>query len=162
MDTILNQLNTEIKFIDFHSLLDDKTKIEKTLSREAENFLRLDMGVPKVGQGWRNETELYYRVKKFLPQYEVIQHYRDEWLGRQHLDIYIPELHLGIEYQGEQHFKPIDYFGGEASFIETQKRDAAKKEKCRLANVALLEIHYDYDFNYVKYQIKKYIQSLNL
>ena len=64
----LNQLNTEIKFIDFHSLLDDKTKIEKTLSREAENFLRLDMGVPKVGQGWRNETELYYRVKKFLPQ----------------------------------------------------------------------------------------------
>lgn len=158
----MSKLNEDIKFISFDSLLKDKAKIEKQISREAENMLRQDMGIPWVGQGWRNETELYYKVQKFLRNYEVIQHYKSEWLGRQHLDIYIPELRLGIEYQGKQHFEPVAYFGGDEAFIENQKRDAAKKEKCSQANVTLLEVHYDYDFGYVKYQIKKHMENLGL
>ena len=35
---------------------------------------------------------------------------RFDWLGRQSLDFYLPEYNIGIECQGIQHFKPIDFF----------------------------------------------------
>lgn len=48
------------------------------------------------------------------------------------LDIYIPELKLALEYQGEQHYKYIERFfhkkSGEAGFKSQQKRDELKKK----------------------------------
>lgn len=51
------------------------------------------------------------------------------------------ELVALIEYQGIQHYKPIDFFGGEEEFIERQKRDGIKKNYCRDINTPLIEIH---------------------
>jgi hypothetical protein len=45
--------------------------------------------------------------------------------------VYLPELKIALEYQGEQHFRPIPFFGGEAGFIETQKRDRRKRKKSK-------------------------------
>ena len=52
------------------------------------------------------------------------------WIGRQKLDFYLPEYNIAIECQGIQHFKSKENFGGDKSFIETEKRDKLKKEKC--------------------------------
>ena len=43
------------------------------------------------------------------------------------IDIFLPELNIGFEYQGEQHFKPIPKFGGEKEFQKVLKRDKEKK-----------------------------------
>lgn len=52
------------------------------------------------------------------------------------------ELLCLIEYQGEQHFRARDFFGGEEGFIYQQKRDSIKKEYCIKNNIPLIEIPY--------------------
>jgi hypothetical protein len=47
-----------------------------------------------------------------------------------HFDVYFPELNIAIGYQGIQHQKPIDFFGGEQAFIKNQERDYRKKQLC--------------------------------
>ena len=58
-------------------------------------------------------------------------------------DFYLPELNLCIEFNGEQHYKSIKYWGGEKSFILVQKRDKIKMEYCQNNNIPLITIKYD-------------------
>ena len=44
------------------------------------------------------------------------------------LDIYIADLKLAIEYDGKQHFKPIDFWGGIEQYQKTQHRDQLKNK----------------------------------
>jgi len=115
------------------------------LMREAEDTCREEVGLPKVGEGWISETNLYYIIKKAFPNLEVTHHARPEWLGRQHLDIYLPQLATAIEYQGEQHNQPVFYFGGERAFIDTQKRDRRKQMLCRKHGIRLIYVHPGYN-----------------
>ena len=47
-----------------------------------------------------------------------------------------------IEYDGMQHFKPIEYFGGQESFEKTQIRDSIKNEYCKNKNIKLIRVNY--------------------
>lgn len=47
-----------------------------------------------------------------------------------------------IQYDGEQHFKPIEYFGGEQKFKIQQDRDQKKNEYCQAHGIKLLRIPY--------------------
>lgn len=47
-----------------------------------------------------------------------------------------------IEYDGYQHFKPVDYFGGIDALIETKRKDEIKNKYCRDNNILLLRIPY--------------------
>lgn len=101
-----------------------------TERHHVENLVRLERGLPKVGEGWISETRLYYSIKNAFENLEVIHHASPEWLGRQHFDIYIPEYNLAIEYQGIQHSRPVEFFGGESTFIQNQERDERKRRLC--------------------------------
>ncbi|MCR6106869.1 hypothetical protein HXA34_11275 [Salipaludibacillus agaradhaerens] len=122
-------------------------EIARDLMREAENLIREDNGIPKVGHGWIGETELYYKVKEYLPTYEVIQHGRPTWLKRQHLDVYIPDLKLAFEYQGLQHDQPVEFFGGEEAFLKNQERDKKKFNLCKRDGVKIIYLREGYNFN---------------
>jgi hypothetical protein len=122
--------------------------------REAENEYRKKIGAKKIGETWISETELFYKIKNYLSDFEVIHHGRPEWLGRQHFDIWIPDLKCAIEYQGQQHDQPIDFFGGEKAFKQNQRRDKQKKEKAIANNVTLIEIRQGYNIFEVINRIK--------
>jgi len=47
-----------------------------------------------------------------------------------------------IEYQGKQHFEPIDYFGGLDKFEKQQLHDELKKDYSKSIGVPLIEIPY--------------------
>lgn len=49
-----------------------------------------------------------------------------------------------IEFQGKQHYVPIDFFGGEKQFIKQQKYDNYKRNYCKSHNYKLIEIPYNY------------------
>ena len=98
-------------------------------------------GLIKSGLHNENERKLFFLVKESYP--DTVYQYRDEWLGYQSLDIYIPSLRVAIEYQGGQHYKAIKLYGGKKTFEDTQERDERKKELCSKHNIRLIEWKYE-------------------
>ncbi len=89
---------------------------------------------------WKHELSLFQVVRKLYP--DTLYQYRPEWLGRQSLDLYIPSLKTAIEYQGVQHYHPVDFFGGEEALAARQKLDEQKRKCCKENGVELIEWHY--------------------
>jgi hypothetical protein len=63
-------------------------------------------------------------------------------------DFYLEKYNLCIEYQGQQHFKPVEIFGGQKQFETQQINDNIKRQYCKENNIDLLEIAY-WDYNNV-------------
>lgn len=57
-----------------------------------------------------------------------------------YFDFYLPEYNLAIEFQGEQHYRPIKYWGGDKAFEHRLISDNNKREWCKQQNIHLLEI----------------------
>ena len=104
--------------------------------REAENLLREEHGLPRIGEGWLREAELYRLVKELYPDAEM--HASPEWLRPQHLDVYVPLWKLAIEYHGEQHYAPVDFFGGYDGYVLCKERDRRKAAICTRKGVRLV------------------------
>jgi hypothetical protein len=62
-------------------------------------------------------------------------------------DFYLPEYNICIEFNGRQHYEPLDYFGGNKRFIEQQKRDKIKMEYCLNNNIPLIVIKHNENIN---------------
>lgn len=136
------------RFISPFSLSDSE------LSKIIENSARTSQNLPLIGEGWISETDLYYTIKENFSDNKVLFHASPNWLGRQHLDVYIPELRIALEYQGEQHDRPVEFFGGEKAFIKAQERDARKLDLCNLNGVKLIYIRAGYSLREVLKLIK--------
>lgn len=74
-------------------------------------------------------------------------------------DFYIPTKNLCIEYDGIQHFKPIDFFGGNEGFEYTKKHDNIKNEYCCTHNIELLRIPYNKNINKIKKYLEEYFKN---
>lgn len=61
-------------------------------------------------------------------------------------DFYIEDFNTCIEFNGKQHYDPVEYFGGEKHFQRQIKHDAIKQEYCDQNNICLLTIPY-WDIN---------------
>jgi predicted component of viral defense system (DUF524 family) len=57
-------------------------------------------------------------------------------------DFYIEDKNTCIEYDGEQHFVPVDVFGGEESFNIQKKLDNIKNFFCEERDIKLIRISY--------------------
>lgn len=62
-------------------------------------------------------------------------------------DFYLPQYNLIIEYDGEQHYKPVRFYSQsdeemELTFENTQMRDKIKNNYCEQNNINLLRIPY--------------------
>ena len=57
-------------------------------------------------------------------------------------DFYLPNHNICIEYDGEQHFEPINIFGGEKTFLKNKKHDKIKNVFCYENNIKLIRIPY--------------------
>lgn len=69
-------------------------------------------------------------------------------------DFYLPNHNICIEFDGEQHFKSIKWFGGENGLKSRQNRDNIKNKYCQINNIYLLRIkHNDDIFNILNKKI---------
>lgn len=93
---------------------------------------------PKVR--WTSEYSLFRLVLSYYADTHF--HYSAPWLGLQHLDIFIPSIKVGIEYQGKQHYEPVDFFGGEGGFLKQKQLDKSKKLLAEANGIILIEWSY--------------------
>lgn len=64
-----------------------------------------------------------------------------------------------VEYQGEQHYTPVKYFGGEEQLKENKLRDSIKREYCIQNNIPLLEIPY-WKYDNVDLILEEFIKKI--
>lgn len=58
-------------------------------------------------------------------------------------DFYIPDLNICIEFDGQQHFRSFQKFGGIKKLEDTIRNDNIKTEYCLRNNIKLLRIKYN-------------------
>lgn len=104
-------------------------------------------GCPKCNQSLL-EKDIINLLDKNHITYEYNKRYK--FLDNLQLDFYIPEYKIAIECQGEQHFTPIDYFGGEEHYEKLISNDKKKLKLCKENGIKLLyysnlKIDYPYE-----------------
>lgn len=85
-----------------------------------------------------------YAIKTWLENQNIDYQFQFSFsaLKRSPFDFYIPSENLAIEYDGEQHFKPIEYFGGKDKLKKQIKNDVRKNYYCASHNIKLIRIPY--------------------
>ena len=115
-------------------------------------------GCPKC-----RESHLEKEVKIMLQNnginYE--QNFKTKWLGRQHLDFYLPDYNIAIECQGGQHFIPVKKWQGEKGLEIIKKRDLIKNDNCQKNNVKLVYYHHEKIINEGIYKKENQYTNIN-
>ena len=68
-------------------------------------------------------------------------------------DFYLPNYNICIEYDGIQHFEPVEYFGGENKLKKQKINDNIKNKYCETNNIVLIRISYCDDANSILHRI---------
>lgn len=130
----------------YNKAFEEKQKIyadqNKEIWKVIENEVRRKFGFKNIGESWANETLVYQIMKQLFPNDEILFHYRSAWLSGLEIDIFNATKNIGIEYQGIQHYKPIDHWGGEDALKRTKGRDKRKKMLCEKNDTKLIYITY--------------------
>lgn len=121
----------------------------KSLLAKATSSFRESLGLSRNTIKWQSEQYLLEKIQLEFSHLIVIGQGSPKWLEGQRFDIWIPEISAAIEYNGSQHYEPVDFFGGEEGFRETQKRDENKRAKCEVNGTSLLEVQEGYSLEKV-------------
>ena len=123
--------------------------IPKTLIKAAQHgaFDNCEFGsYSKPLNRWKSEELVYNITKNLYKDRQVIYQFKPYYLstdkGNMSYDIYICGLKIAIEYQGKQHFEPVDYFGGIDNFERQQERDELKAIRSKENGVRLVYVNY--------------------
>lgn len=122
--------------------------------QEAKFHLHYSTGCPKcnISKGekvireWLIENNIKFEEQKKFKE-----------IGRMSYDFYLSDYNILIEYDGEQHFKPVKVWGGKEEFENNKKRDAIKNEYAKKNGIKLLRIPYT-EFN----RIEEMLESICL
>lgn len=141
-------------------LLKDFQKQNRRIWNIIENEVRQKFGHKKVGDAWTSETILYHIVRSLLPNFAIRRHYRPNFLDGLEIDIFIEELRVGIEYQGIQHYEPVNHWGGKEALEKLQKRDLKKKKIADSLGIPIVYFKYNEHLNddIVIDKLRKYVK----
>lgn len=127
-------------------------KCNKVFSAEPNSILRLS-GCPYCAS---SKGEQY--IKSVLEENDIMfvpQKRFDKCKDIRPLpfDFYLPNQKVLIEYDGKQHYAPIEYFGGIEKYKSQVKRDSIKDSFAKDNGYTLLRIPYSMKFQDVKIKL---------
>lgn len=109
-------------------------------------------GCPKCHRS-KGENKISYFLEKLNIEFEIQKKINNYNLfgGRVYflVDFFLPKFNTIIEYNGEHHYKPVGYFGGEKNYEIQQQRDVSLRQYCRDNKIKLIEIPY-WDFDNIE------------
>lgn len=124
--------------------------------REVEQAFRKKNGVARIGEGNVTQHALFKLIRVHFPK--AVYEYSPRFLMGQRYDIYIPSLKLAIEYNGIQHYQPVQKFGGADGFEQTKMLDERKRQVSAKNGVRVYEWHYQRSVN--SREIEKFITEI--
>ena len=109
---------------------------------------------------WIREAEMFQAVKQLFPDDLVLREASPPWLGRQRLDVFIPQRNLALEHQGEQHYQAVSVFGGPDALARTIERDALKKRLCEENSVELVYVRFSdpLSITSLKHRLRRFLR----
>lgn len=97
---------------------------------------------------------------EFIPQYSF-DDCKNVYNLRYDFAIFQDKKLLGlVEYDGKQHFEPVEFFGGEDGFKKTVARDEIKNTYCNQHKIPLLRLPYTLSLKKIKEKLYEYYLSL--
>lgn len=117
-----------------------------------------------IGQGCssckssKGEKEIEKILKHYKLSY-IKQHVFENCFYKNKLkfDFYVDKYNFCIEYDGEQHFMPINHWGGIEKYDIIIERDKMKNVYCYENHIKLLRIRYDEN---IEYKINDFLKTI--
>ena len=175
----LNKTNDDIisEFITIHGDKYDYSKVEYINTETKVCII-----CPEHGEFWQTphnhlqgqgcpkcrNSKLHNKIRTLLKSNNI--YFEEEktfnWLrykGNLYLDFYLPDYNIAIEVQGIQHFKSIEYFGGENGFRIRQFLDNLKYNLCTKNGIKIIyyaDTDKYYYFNPIIYEDVKLLKEI--
>lgn len=94
-----------------------------------------------------NESKGEREISIFLTKFKinfVREHIFPDCKNKSYLkfDFYIPNIRTCIEFDGIQHFQPVEYFGGTNAYNQLRQNDSIKEDYCEENYINLIRIKY--------------------
>jgi len=95
------------------------------------------------------QRDIFLMTNKIFPGIEVKEDFyhphvlHSDTTNPVELDVYVPELGIALEFQGEQHYINIEPFGMKSGAIRA--KDVAKYNKCKNVGISLISVPYFWD-----------------
>ena len=92
----------------------------------------------------KGAEDLLKIVQEIFPHQKIELEYNVADRGGLFIDIYLPRLKLGFEFDGQQHFVYNEHFhGSRENFIKARRRDAEKDTICRERGIVLIRVAFN-------------------
>ena len=165
---VLEKLGSEYSFIKFTHRPELSEGYRRGVVVEHFNCGHVyETSYSKILEGSKCPNCVYSRGEKAVADVldslsiEYTREHSFEYLGRKRFDFFIPSLNIAIEYDGEQHYKSIDAWGGEETLKRTQESDALKNDFCDYMGIDLLRIPY-WEFDNIDEIVTNFIDTVKL
>lgn len=119
--------------------------IHGVFSQKANDHLR-GIGCPECGKKFgvsEKQVLAALREKYGMAEYQKPFPFLKSKTSYQYVDIYLPGLNIGVEYQGDQHFHSKTRFGGDIGYEKTKERDFRKFQKCEANGIKMFYISFE-------------------
>lgn len=131
------------EYIDSHSEITIICPIHGEFKQSPHNHLHNTQGCPKCNRS-NGEIKIENILLKNNIPYQIEQRFKDcKYKQSLPFDFYLPNHNMCIEYDGEQHFRANENWGGEKALKLQQIKDKIKDKYCKDNNIKLLRIRYD-------------------
>lgn len=95
-----------------------------------------------------DRISLFFDINKI--QYNKEYKFDDcKYINKLPFDFYLPDYNLCIEFDGKQHFYPVEHFGGIKGLEDRKMKDNIKNKYCRDNGINILRIPY-WDIDYIE------------
>lgn len=144
----IKEINPDIDVVEEY--INSQTKIlHKCIIHDYEwyvipnNIITKNVGCPKCNIS-KGELEISKWLEEHNIMFEPQKKFNDcKDVRSLPFDFYLCDSNVCIEYDGEQHYKSVEYFGGEEAFALRQKHDKIKTDYCERNGIKLIRIAYN-------------------
>jgi glutaredoxin len=140
--------NNKYDYSNFTNYTNNKEKIKIICPTHGEFFQIIynhlsGAGCPKCTET-KGESLIRTYLEKNNVKFEQYKRFENcRYKNTLAYDFYLPDHNICIEYDGKQHYEPIDWFGGKKKLKYTIMVDKIKNDYCIKNNIKLFRIKYD-------------------